>query len=281
MKTLNFFSLRLLCIALTISGLTQSLPAAPISDHNTVPSVPFTTAEKLTYEGEFSKLMLRGLDIVELHFSTAQAVPPTKELEKSVPSNYLFTAEATSKGWFSKLFGWRFNYRVESTVDARSFTVLRTGKTDEQGKRLRTSEALFDQELDKITWTERDPHAPEKPPRVVSTNVCGNVHDIISAFYFLRTQKLTPGRAFDLTVSDSGAVYQLPVKVVESKKLKTAIGETSAVRVDIGLFGTDKLVKSKGDFSVWFSDDARHLPLLARINTDLGTLEIKLKKVEG
>ncbi|HVG38402.1 MAG TPA: DUF3108 domain-containing protein [Pyrinomonadaceae bacterium] len=249
------------------------------------PAVPFTATEELYYEGEFSKLMLRGIDIVEIRFSAAlspQAPPaPAASKETKVRSNYLFTAEATSKGWFSKLFGWRFNHRIESTVEAGSFTALRTGKTDEQGKRVRTSEAIFDRAADKITWTERDPNAPAKPPRVVSSNVCGAVHDVISAFYFLRTQPLAPNQAFNLTVTDSGKIYQLPARVVETKKIKTALGEMPAVRVDVEIFGPDRLVKSQGEFSVWFSADAKRLPLQARVNTDLGTLEIKLKKVAG
>jgi hypothetical protein len=37
--------------------------------------------------------------------------------------------------------------------------------------------------------------------------------------------------------------------------------------------------KEKGEFSIWFTDDARRIPVGGRIKTDYGTFDIKLKRV--
>ena len=33
--------------------------------------------------------------------------------------------------------------------------------------------------------------------------------------------------------------------------------------------------------TLWITDDARRLPVRARVNTDIGTLDITLKKISG
>jgi hypothetical protein len=71
------------------------------------------------------------------------------------------------------------------------------------------------------------------------------------------------------------------VSVVEKKKMKTVLGEVSTLRVDPELFGEGRLVRGTGKISVWLTDDARHIPVQARISTDRGTLNIKLKSVRN
>ena len=191
----------------------------------------------------------------------------------------LLTADIVSRGWFRKLFGINFHYHVESTVEPRSFQLLRTSVLDEQGKRVRTREAIFDRAARRITWTERDPNDATRPPRVETSPVGGaSVYDIITAIYYLRTQPLAPGKTFELSVSDSGEVYRVPVKVyAEPKRVKSALGRFAVVRVEVELFGKDRLVEDEGRMTLWMTDDARHLPLRAHISNRLGTLDISLK----
>jgi hypothetical protein len=157
--------------------------------------------------------------------------------------------------------------------------VQRTVKLDEQGKRVRASEANFDQKNGKVIWTERDPNDPARVPRTASSDFSGQVHDVVSAIYFLRTQQLDLGKNFAVTISDSGRVYQVPVHVVEKKRMKTVLGQVTVVRVDPELFGERGLVNAKGQFSVWLTDDYRHIPVRARIKGEFGTFDITLKKV--
>jgi hypothetical protein len=244
-------------------------------------TLPFAPAEELVYEGEFSRSLLRGLDIAELRFTVgrAQDGPHDKDSDASVPEKILFKAEAVSKGLLQKLFGVRFRQQIESTVDARDFTVLQTTKVDEQGSRLRTSDAIFNRHEGKVVWTERDPKNPAREPRVVTSDLNGSVQDITSAIYFLRTQTLTPGKSFEIAVSDSGRVYRVPVRVAETKRMKTVLGQVQAVRVEADIFGEGRLMRGKGSMSIWFTNDARRIPVKARINNEMGTLNIKLKKV--
>jgi hypothetical protein len=159
--------------------------------------------------------------------------------------------------------------------------LLQTTKLDEQGNRRRTSEAVFDRAAGKVVWTERDPNNPAQEPRVISSNFSGAVQDLASIFYFLRTQPLAPGRSFEITISDSGRVYRVPVHVVEKKTMKTVLGKVSVLRVEPEVFGEGRLVRGRGKMSIWFTDDARRIPVRASISNEMGTLDIKLKSING
>ncbi|MCA1592287.1 MAG: DUF3108 domain-containing protein, partial [Acidobacteria bacterium] len=219
-------------------------------------ALPFEPAEQLVFEGEFSKLLLRGIKIAELKFTAARkqetiaSLQPSDGETKVLAAPLVFTGDVESKGWFRKLFGINFRFHAESTVEPNSFAVMRTTKTDEQGKRVRTSEAVFDRAADKIEWTERDPNNTTAPPRVVTAPLSGAMFDIISALYFIRTQSLAPGHSLDLVISDSAQVYHVPAQVfAEKKKMKSVLGKTQVVRIDIGLFGKGRPVEAEGKMS--------------------------------
>jgi hypothetical protein len=232
-------------------------------------------------------LLLRGINIAEFKFSVEHAKPAAATTSESKnapavsPANIVLKADAVAKGWFRKLFGIDFHYNSESVVEPATLRILTNTTRDEQGKRLRTSEAVFDRTHNLLTWTQRNPHDPQAAPRVVTTPLQNASHDLISAIYFLRTQKLEPGRTFELDISDAGAVYRIPVKVGARKRMKSVVGRVQAIRVDVGIFGADRLVDRKGEMTLWITDDARRLPVRARLSTDIGTLDITLKKVSG
>jgi hypothetical protein len=246
---------------------------------NDGPPLPFEPVEESVYEAEFSRSLIRGLNIATLRFSARRengsASPGTASA-----SILRFTADAESKGLFPKLFsGLRFRQHIESTVEPQSFNVLRTVKLDEQGNRKRASEAVFDLKQRRVTWTERNPNDPTSEARTVTSEFDGTVQDLVSVFYFIRTQPLVPGKNFEVLVSDSGRVYRMPVRVGEVKKLKTVLGEVETVRVEPELFGEDRLVRGKGQIYIWFTTDVRRMPVRAQIKHEMGTLNINLKSL--
>jgi Protein of unknown function (DUF3108) len=261
--------------SVNLSETTANLPEASVN-------LPFASGEELVYEGEFTKALLRGIDIADLRF-TANLEPAARASEGSqdlgAGRSLRLTVDAVSKGLLRKLFGVRFHQHIESVVDPGSFAVLQTTKLDEQGERRRTSEAVFDRAAGKVVWTERDPNNPQREPRVISTPFTGTVQDLASVFYFLRTQPLALGQSMDVTVSDSGRIYRVPHKVVERKKMKTVVGEVSVLKVEPEIFGEGRLLQGRGRMYIWFTDDARHIPVRAHISNEMGTLDIKLKSI--
>lgn len=277
-------------------GATTVKPAAVKSnDSQTVARLPFEVDEELIYQADFSKLLLRGIEIAEFRFTVERERPlsETRTTDASAagatngaqpaaaqPNNLVFKGDVKAKGWFRKIFGIDFHYNHEATVAPDTLLILHTSKLDEQGKRVRVSDAVFDRATNTVTWTERNPGDPNAEPRVVRNVLDGAAHDFISAIYYLRTQQLKTGQTFELAVSDSGETVRVPVRVFERKTVKSVAGRVPTYRVEIGLFGAGRLVGDRdGEMTLWITDDARRLPVRARLSADVGTLDIKLKKV--
>ncbi|MEP6568812.1 MAG: DUF3108 domain-containing protein [Acidobacteriota bacterium] len=245
---------------------------------------PFEPTEELVYVAEFSRALLKKVDVADFRFTATQQ-PPLRKVsafglnEDTGRDLYLlkFTGDVSSKGFFAKLFNLRFREQIESLVDPASFTVTKTKKLDEQGKRARVSETTYNN--GKVHWIETDPNDPSRPPREAVSTFAGQVQDVLSAIYFLRTQPLEVGKSFEMTVSDSGVVYQVPVKVVEKKWKKTELGRVEAFRVDPEVFGAGRMVLGEGQFSIWITSDSRRIPVSARIRTKYGTFDIALRKL--
>lgn len=242
-------------------------------------SVPqrFDLGEELHFEAEFSRALLRKIDVADLKFRATRT--PVNE-PKAKPYALTFSADVSSKGFFARLFNLKFRERVESTVEPMTFTVEKTTILDEQGKRVRTTESTFDRTKGRMFWTSRDPNNPAAAPREAIAEFSGQLQDVLSAIYFIRTQKLEVGKTFDVFIGDGGKVYTIPVKVVDKKRMRTILGNVNVFRVNPELFGTNRLIDDeKGEFSIWITDDERRIPVAGRVKTDYGTFDIKLKRI--
>ncbi|HEU4932856.1 MAG TPA: DUF3108 domain-containing protein [Pyrinomonadaceae bacterium] len=244
----------------------------------------FELGEELHFEAEFSRVLLRKIDVADLKFRATRT--PLNEPANSGDSKTLkpyaltFNADVSSKGFFARLFNLKFRERVESTVEPATFTIQKTTILDEQGKRVRTTETTFDRSKGVMTWTSRDPNNPGAEPRHAVADFTGQLQDVLSAIYFIRTQPLEVGKSFDIFIGDGGRVYTIPVKVVEKKRMKTILGRVDVLHVRPELFGPNSLIDDeKGEFSMWITDDQRHIPVGGRVKTDYGTFEIKLKRI--
>jgi len=239
----------------------------------------FELGEELHFEAEFSRALLHKLDVADLKFRAART-PLVATNSESKPYALTFSADVSSKGFFARLFNIKFREQVESTVEPVTFTVQKTTILDESGKRVRSTETTFDASKGRMTWISRDPNNPSAEPRHAIAEFSGQLQDVLSAIYFIRTQPLAVGKTFEVFIGDGGKVYTIPVKVVEKKKMKTILGRVDVLRVNPELFGPERLIDDeKGEFSIWITDDARHIPVGGRVKTDYGTFDIKLKRI--
>lgn len=263
------FLLAVACTGLMLLPVAQ----ARAQQNSGATSLPFAKGEELFYQAEFQRALLRGIDVGEFRFSAKPA-----ESGANDGFHLHLIADVVSKGFFTRLAGFRFHEHVETIIDPDPFGAVKTNKLDEQGKRVRVSEALFDYEKRKVTWTERDPNQ-NQPPKVTSYDFTEPLQDILSMIYFLRTRNLQVGQTFEIPVIDSGRMFRVPVTVLERKRINTVLGRVNALRVDAAIFGEGRMIRSNGKLSIWITDDSRHLPVWAHVKINLGTVDIKLKQV--
>ena len=264
---MNSSVVKALLITLIVSSWAFGQTATTTS--NT--SLPFIDGETLTYEGKISKI-IQGIAVADLTLTIAKA----KEGD-----DYLIKADARSKGTLLKLFRFSFIQEVQSSVDSDNFRALRTVKHDVQKERVRNSEALFDYGERRVTYVETDPNEPMRPPRRIASEIDEASHDLISGVYSLRMMPLAVGKTFRMSVSDSGLVYEIPIRVTAREQLKTIFGKQWCYRVEPEVFGKDRLIEREGKMIMWFTDDARRLPVRSQVHSPYGKIEIKLKSAKN
>ncbi|MEP6922899.1 MAG: DUF3108 domain-containing protein [Pyrinomonadaceae bacterium] len=235
---------------------------------------PFKVGETLTYEAKYSRLLLRGIDVADLTFTVADD-------EKDSPNELQFKAEAVSKGSLLKLVSYSFLQKFDSTVQTDNFRILQTVRYDEQDKRVRNSEANFDYLASKLTYREIDPNNLMSPPRMITSPLETSAQDLISALYYLRRQPLTVGKEFMVRLSDSGVVYDIPVKVVARELQKSVLGKMWTLRIEPQIFGEKRPLAGEGKMIMWVTDDIRHIPVRSQIQANIGKIEIKLRRAEN
>jgi hypothetical protein len=244
----------------------SSLPAPAF-----VSPAPFQVGEVLTYEAKFNRTLVPPLTVGDLTFSVAES--PT------APGGFfLIKSEAQSRG-FAKFFGKDILQKLESRIEGDKFRILRSVKYDKQDERIRNSESVFDYEEGKVTYTETDPNDPARRPYQLASSIPQITYDIVSGVYAIRMMPLAVGKSFEITVSDSGLVYTLPVNVTARERQKSIYGKVWTYRIEPQIFGDKRPFTQNGKMTIWIMDDERRIPVRAEITASIGRLDVKLKKV--
>ena len=229
--------------------------------------LPFASGETLTYEGKISRLLI-SISIADVVF-TADKVPDS--------TNYRIRAKATSKGTLLKLFGFSFLQDYESIVDFTNQRVLKTTKHDVQKERVRDSIADFDYTQRRVSYTETDPKDQNRPPRRIASAIEEPMYDLVTGIYSIRPMKLSVGQSFNVSLSDSGLVYEVPVRITKRERQKTIFGKVWCWRLEPVIFGKGRLIEQKGNMIIWLMDDDRKIPIRAHINTTYGEVDVRLR----
>ena len=248
-----------LVFLILVAGISLKVPAQ---------TKPFQVGEVLTYEGKVSRI-IQGIAVADLSFTFTNAPNGV---------DYLIKTEARSKGSLLRMFRYSFFQQYESIVENQNFRILKTNKHDEQKERVRDSEAVLDYPNRQVTFVEANPQEPARPPRKIASEIKGEVHDMVSGIYALRMLPLATGKIFEITVSDSGLVYKVPVRVTRREFQKTVLGKVMCFRVEPEVFGVNRLIEQEGSMIIWITDDARRIPVRSQIKTDLGKIEVKLQQ---
>ncbi len=237
---------------------------------------PYNTGEKLSYEAKYSKV-IQGIAVADLNFTVEKAAND---------KDFLIKSDAVTKGSLLKLFTKKFVQNFESTVSGADFSIKRTVKRDQQGSRVRESEALFDYQAKKVIYVETDPNDAARVPRQIASPIPKDTQDLVTAIYTLRRLPLAVGTEIPqeglpaLNISDSGLVYKIPVRVTAREQQNTILGKIWCFRVEPELFGANRLIEQKGTMILWITDDTRRLPVRSQINLNIGKFEVKLRKIE-
>ncbi|HXG66842.1 MAG TPA: DUF3108 domain-containing protein [Blastocatellia bacterium] len=263
-------------IVIQLAALAGAQTAPQQASATAAPKVarplPFQIGEQLTYEVGFSKFIFSG-QIGEINLSVAKAESAAK------PGLLELRGEAVSKGFFPSLFGIKVKDRFVALVNPDDFGLHSSTKIIEEGKKRREQKAIIDREAGKLTYIDRDLANKDAEPKVKEADAPSWVQDILSTCYYVRTQELKEGAVIPVPLSDEGKVYNIEVIVGKREEVKVDAGKFRTVKLEAKVFN-GKFVRRSGEMFIWVTDDARRIPVRAKIKTSGATVNISLKQVK-
>lgn len=259
----------LIQVASVSFGQSASDKVAVVAAPKISQPLPFKVGETLTYEINFSKLIFSGT-IGELKLWVSK---PTEPQQADLIE---LKAEAISKGLFPKLFGIKVRDRFHSIVSTNDLGLHTSTKQIEEGATRREQKAVFNREAGRVTYIDRDLSKSAGEAKVKEASSPSWIQDILSATYFVRTQRLNQGDVIQVPISDGGQVYNIEVVVGRREEVKVNSIKFKAIILDAKVFD-GRYVKRSGQMFIWVTDDEKRTPVRAKIKTSGATVTIDLK----
>lgn len=175
---------------------------------------------------------------------------------------YRIVTKAESNSFVSKFY--KVRDRAESYIDAESLYSVRFVKTLREGSYKKDIDVRFHQETQKAVYTDG-----------ATLDVPARVHDVLSAFYYVRTQPLPDGGTIVIPTHDNKKSYSMEVKVHKRERIQVPAGTFDCVLVE-PLLKSEGVFRSKGSIHVWLTDDARRIPVLVRSKVPIGSISVTL-----
>jgi len=182
---------------------------------------------------------------------------------------YQVTFAVNSTPTFSWIY--RVEDRYETLLDVRGIFPWKFTQHIREGRYSRDFTATFDQ-VNNIA------RADDKEYPIPSY-----VHDVVSAFYYIRTQDYSTSRIGEKTILENfykDSTYSLPVKFLGRQRLEVEAGTFDCIILE-PLIKEGGLFKSEGRVIVWLTDDERKIPVKVSTKIFIGSIDAELREYSG
>ncbi len=187
------------------------------------------------------------------------------------PMHFRITSIAKSSSSFSFIF--KVRDAMSSIVNRDDFSTIRYDKhLNERGRR-KDDTTIID-ERRKIATRRRPNHDTEE------IIVPKPVFDPLSLVYHLRALDLRPGTVQRFTVFADGKVYTLEADVDRTETIGTPAGTFKTVVVEPKMLAGG-LFREEGSLTIWYTDDARHIPVRIRSDLKVGSITANLQAIRS
>ncbi|MBI5213919.1 MAG: DUF3108 domain-containing protein [Nitrospirae bacterium] len=168
-------------------------------------------------------------------------------------------------------------YKVEDYAESRvtngipSFFKIK----QREGRKRSDKETFFDANNRKVIHINHIKNTKDEHNIAAS-----NLWDVISGFYYLRTQKFDVGDTVYINIFDSNKFYQAEVEVLRKEKIVMSDEKELNAVVVKPILKSDGLFENKGSIIVWLSDDESRTPLRIETEVPIGKVIAELKALE-
>jgi len=221
---------------------------------------PLPLYEKLVYDIKYG-VITAGEATLELKQTTYQ--------DKEV---WQIQVSAKTNSFFDKMFKVR-DY-IESISLFENFYSLRFTKRMEEGNYRQHRVHLNYLNLNKSVYSSYQ----YKTGTFKNTEIeiPSNTLDIMSAFYFARTQDLKPKDYLAINITIDGKNYDAGVEVIKRETVDSIFGKKACLQIRPVLQG-EAIFKQTGSIDIWLTDDGRKIPVLLSSKVIFGSFKAILK----
>jgi hypothetical protein len=184
------------------------------------------------------------------------------------------SASADSTGVVALLF--RVQDRFNSYFDAQKLCSSRLTKHTEEGSHWRDTSITFDYSRGKSVLEEKNLKTGQS--KRVENDIPGCVTDVASGILYVASLPLQPDATYSFPLNDGGKTVTIQAHVEGKEQIKTPAGTFQTIRV--GPQGDYSALKNRGKVLIWYSDDARHLPIQMQARMFWGTLTVYLASID-
>jgi len=196
--------------------------------------------------------------------TAVMSIPEIKELQSR--KCYRAVTTIKSNSFMSGFF--HVDDHIESLIDVRGIYSWYFDKKIREGKFVADRTAIFDHARG-LVFEEQD-----------TTKVPPFTQDVLSVFYYIRTQPLVVGQSFYVDNYADKKFYPLEVKVHKKEKVKVPAGRFNCIKIEPVMRGSG-LFSQKGRLWVWLSDDTRRLIVKIKSKISVGYLTLELQRAKG
>lgn len=183
---------------------------------------------------------------------------------------YLLQTTAFSAAVIDAFFKVRdVNY---SWLDAENFYSLGYLQSVREGSYKRDEWLIFDYPR-RLFYGELQ---KKEAPRVISGELSMQVLDMLSSLYFVRAQKLEPGKDIIFDIINRERQYPLVVKVLGKETVKTDAGKFNCIVVEPQFRGEGIFVSKGKSLKVWLTDDEYKMPVKMKTEVFIGSVSAEL-----
>ncbi len=215
------------------------------------PSMPWGVGERLEFSIRWG-VIRAGVGTLEVRDSLSLGGRET----------FRIVHTARSARFFDPFY--RVRNRAESFIDSEFLHTVRFERIIREGSYSKDSVIIYDHEYGA---------AYEDGERF---EISPGVHDVLSAFYYLRTMDLEVGESYEFEVGSDKKIWPLKVEVTGREKIRVPAGEFNALVVEPRLEEDEGIFKQEDDVRIWVSDDERKIPLLIRSSIKVGSVSVYL-----
>ncbi len=157
--------------------------------------------------------------------------------------------------------------QITSYIDTLGIYSLGFEKKLSEGKWRQERKFVLDQE-NNTAFSQRD-----------TVDIPAYCQDVLSAFFYVRTQELNLGDKIEIPNYDNDKVYDIVVEVQKKQQIRVPAGKFNCIVVEPKL-KTEGLFKHQGRIHIYLSDDERKIPVLMVSKVIFGHVAAKLTNIE-